>query len=137
MPYVACASVFKAEEATVVIVEDDAGVRDALEALMRSVDYRCRSYPSAEAFLEQTLPDPPCCLLLDLDLPGIDGLALQSVLAERGLFIPTVFLSGNTNPAHVTSAMNAGALSFYHKPADPEQLLTCTERGLKLSMSAV
>lgn len=120
-------------EATVVIVDDERGVRDSLESLISTADYRCVSFASGEMFLAEPLPHAPCCLLLDLQLGGQSGLAVQSELNARRALLPVLFLSGDASVSCAVSAMKAGAMDFLQKPFDPECLLSAVERALQVS----
>lgn len=120
-------------ESTVIVVEDDSSMREALEALLLSADYDCCSHASGEAFLATDLPPPPRCLLLDLQLGGQSGLEVQHKLNARNVSVPIVFVSGDDNVAHAVTAMKAGAMDFVQKPFDPEQLLVRVEQALQAS----
>lgn len=120
-------------EATVVVVEDEHSVRDALETLMVSVGYRCLSFAAGETFLAAPMPSPPCCLLLDLQLGGQSGLEVQNELNARRQPMPVLFVSGDDSVARAVGAMRAGAMDFLQKPVDPEQLLSHVARALQAS----
>ncbi len=119
--------------ATVIVVDDDHCMREALDVLITSAGYRCQCFASAEAFLAAPGPPTPCCLLLDMQLEGINGLELQNVLSARRLAMPVLFLSGDSSIARAVSAMKAGALDFLQKPYDPELLLGRIERAMQTS----
>ncbi len=123
----------KPDTATVIVVDDDRGTREALDVLITSAGFRCRCFASAEAFLAAPVPRIPCCLLLDMQLEGISGLELQNVLSARQLAMPVLFLSGDPSIARAVSAMKAGAMDFLQKPYDPELLLGRIERALQAS----
>lgn len=120
-------------DATVILVENESGTRDALETLMTAADYQCASFASGEAFLAAELPPVPCCLLLDLQLDGQSGLEVQSELNSRRSDLPVVFVSGDDSTAHAVAAMKAGALDFLQKPVDPDLLLGRVQRALRIS----
>ena len=82
-------------EASVFVVDDDPLIRDALEQLIKSVGLKVFTFSSAQEFLEKELPDEPCCLILDIRMPRLSGLDLQDELAERGLTIPVIFVTGH------------------------------------------
>ena len=107
----------------ITIVDDDEAVRDSLALLLNFRGYRCRSYPSAEACLAAWRPDWRGCLLLDLRMGGMDGLALQQQLEQRGSRLPVVFLTGHGDIAHARAALKAGAVDFLEKPYAEEALL--------------
>lgn len=109
--------------ATVVVVDDDLALRESLGALISTASYRYWGFASAEDLLSHAFPSPPCCLLLDIDLPGMSGLELQRALAARALIMPIVFLSGHSDMAIANTALKHGAVDFLHKPVDPLRLL--------------
>lgn len=124
---------FDRRVATVLIVEDDPAVRDALETLMAAADFEYLSYGTAEGLLGHALPQNPCCLWVDLQLPGMTGLELQTELSRRGTRIPLLFFSANASATDVETALNAGALHFFCKPVDAETMLDWTLYGLQVS----
>jgi FixJ family two-component response regulator len=115
---------------TVVIVDDDAGMREAIQGLLRSVGFSSESYGSPEDFLRAKRPPSPCCLLLDVLLPGRNGLDVQRALAEKGDPIPTIFITGHGDIPMTVKAMRAGALEFLTKPFRDEDLLDAIRRAL-------
>jgi FixJ family two-component response regulator len=108
---------------TVHLVDDDPQVARALARLLRGHGYRTAVYGSAEAFLAQRDPSAPGCLVLDVNLPGLDGLALQRRLAEGGPALPIVFLTGHGDIPMSVQAVKAGAVDFLTKPVTAEVLL--------------
>ncbi|MFM2240607.1 MAG: hypothetical protein RJA69_1981 [Pseudomonadota bacterium] len=127
------------QEALVTIIDDDAGVRDALAWLLRSRRLPSQSYESAEAFLEDH-PDPwqphdPSCLLLDVRMPGMSGLALFEVLIGRGLLpvLPVIFLTGHADVPTAVDAVQRGAHDFCEKPFSDNALVDRIERALQRS----
>lgn len=115
----------------VYIVDDDAAVRDSLSWLLSSVSLRSRSYASASEFLAGWTPSMPGCLLLDLRMPGTDGLALQERLVRDGCQIPIIFLSGHGDVPTAVRAMQAGALEFLTKPFSEHFLLQRVQAALE------
>ncbi|HKE43433.1 MAG TPA: response regulator [Steroidobacteraceae bacterium] len=113
------------------MVDDDASVRDALGRLLRSAGYEARLLSSAPEFLAQEVPDAPCCLLLDVQLPGLSGLDLQEELAAAHIQIPIVFISGQSDVPMSVKAMKAGALEFLTKPLREEDLLSAVGLALE------
>jgi len=109
-------------EPTVYIVDDDNSVRDSLSLLLNFRGFRTREFASAEAFLESWKPEWRGCMLLDLRMTGMDGLALQQILTERGSRLPIVFLTGHGDIAQARTALKAGAVDFLEKPIDHESL---------------
>jgi FixJ family two-component response regulator len=120
-------SVSRAE--TVVIVDDDERVRRALARLIRSAGMPARTYPSAEAFLAEPPEASAGCLVVDLRLPGLNGLELQEALARRGLPISVVFISGHGDVPTSVRAMKAGAVDFLQKPFEDRELLEAIRRA--------
>ena len=115
------------------IVEDDAAMRKSLSRLAASAGYDARIFDSAEAFLSSELDPLPSCLVLDVRLPGLDGLELQERIAEKGIFVPIVFISGHGDIPMSVKAMRRGAVDFLPKPFDDEDLLAAAEKALAQS----
>jgi FixJ family two-component response regulator len=107
---------------TVFVVDDDTAVSKALSRLLSANGWRVRSFASAEAFLEAREPDAAGCLVLDVNLPGLDGLALQQRLRETGEDLPIVFLTGHGDIPMSVRAMKAGASDFLTKPVEGDRL---------------
>ncbi|MHB8348331.1 MAG: response regulator transcription factor [Acidiferrobacterales bacterium] len=115
---------------TVYLVDDDAAVRDALGVLFRAEGLSVSAYDSAEAFLESCSPDSGGCLVLDLRMRGMGGIALQKALSERNIGLPIIFLTGHGDIPLSVRALKAGAVDFLEKPADPDVLLTRVREAL-------
>ncbi len=109
--------------ATVFVVDDDLGLRQAVARLVRSAGLDVQVFPSAQEFLARAPKDVPGCLVLDVRLPGLSGLDLQSRMAELGLDIPIVFITGYGDVPTSVRAMKAGALEFLTKPFRDQDLL--------------
>jgi two-component system response regulator FixJ len=109
--------------ATVHIVDDDQAVRKSLKLLINSAGLRAEEYEGGRDFLERYEPRKPECLLLDLRMPDIDGLAVQRRVRERGIKIVTLFLSGHGDIPIAVRAIREGALDFVEKPFDKDHLL--------------
>jgi RNA polymerase sigma factor (sigma-70 family) len=118
------------------VIDDDASVRGSLERLLRARGHEVRTYAGAAEFLVAS-PRPPGCILLDLRMPGMDGLELQRQLGERGGELPIVFLTAHGDVAASVRAMKAGADDFLLKPFQPEALLAVVERALVRSEALV
>jgi FixJ family two-component response regulator len=112
------------DEGTIFIVDDDEAVRDSLGLLMRSLGYRARCYPSGEAFLEAWDPKAFGCLVLDIRMPGMDGMALQKALEERGSELPIIFITGHGDIPMAVEAVRRGAVDFLQKPFDDQELIS-------------
>jgi two-component system, LuxR family, response regulator DctR len=130
-------------DATIFIVDDDASVREALAWLLRSRHLTSQAFDSAEAFLEMIeggfVPNRPCCLLLDVRMPGMSGLALFERLAERGLHqaLPVIFLTGHADVPTAVSTVKRGAFDFCEKPFSDNVLVDRVEQALAQSAAIV
>ncbi len=109
--------------AKIYIVDDDRAVRESLRLILEVAGYTVHSFSTAEAFLEAYDDEWHGCLLLDVRMPGMSGLELQKQLANRGLTLPIIFISGHADVPTSVSAMRAGAEDFLEKPFRKEQLL--------------
>jgi FixJ family two-component response regulator len=118
------------ERPTVFIVDDDAAVLSALSRLLRAKGFLVEAFDSAEGLLQHWRPGLPGCLVLDVSLPGLDGLALQRRLAEAGHTLPIVFLSANGDIPMTVEAIKAGAVDFLTKPVKADQLLGAVGRAI-------
>jgi FixJ family two-component response regulator len=116
---------------TVFIVDDDAPLLRALSRLLREHDLQVATFASAEDFLAQRDVDAPGCLVLDVNLPGLDGLALQRHLAERAPALPIVFLTGQGDIPMTVQAVKAGAVDFLTKPVAAKVLLAAVRSGVE------
>jgi FixJ family two-component response regulator len=119
----------------VFVVEDDRLVRQALTGLIRSVGLRAEPMTSAQEFLQIRRGDEPACLVLDVRLPGLNGLDLQRVLVERGQEIPIIFISGHADVPMTVQAMKAGAVEFLPKPFREQDLLDAIWQALQRDRS--
>ena len=108
---------------TVIVIDDDAGVREALESLLRSVDLDVRLYGSVPEFLAAASPEGVCCLVVDVRLPGQSGLDLQDDLAKANLLSPIIFITGHGDIPMSVRAMKRGAVEFLSKPFRDQDLL--------------
>ena len=118
-------------DAVVAIVDDDPSVRKGLERLIRSLGWQAETFASAQEFLDRPRTEAPSCLVLDLQLPGLSGLDLQKRMAEAGLEIPIVFLTGHGDIPASVKAMKAGAVEFLTKPVDEEHLLKAIQEAIE------
>jgi two-component system response regulator DctR len=132
-----------AADATVYIVDDDAGVRDALAWLLRSRRLLSASFASAEEFEAMLQPGfapaQPCCLLLDVRMPGMSGLALFDRLVERGLAeaMPVIFLTGHADVPTAVDMVKRGAFDFCEKPFSDNALVDRIEEALRRSQQVL
>ena len=118
-------------DAVIAIIDDDLSVCEGLDSLIRSVGWRAESFASAQEFLARAAAEPPSCLILDLQLPGLSGLELQKRMAEIGLEIPIVFLTGHGSIPTSVQAIKAGATEFLSKPVDEEELLRAIHEAVE------
>jgi len=115
----------------VFIVDDDAAMRDALGVLLRTAGFKTQSFSSADEFLQVYSPSQPGCLILDVRMPGMDGLELQKQMVQAGEGIPIIFLSGHGEVPSTARAFKMGAIDFLQKPVEEEQLLDAISRALE------
>jgi len=109
--------------ATVYIVDDEPSVLAGLSRLLRSAGYQVAAFDAAAKFLERTPADAPGCLVLDVSMPGLDGLELQQILDETGQSLPIIFLTGHGDIPMSVRAIKAGAVDFLTKPCNDADLL--------------
>src|SRR6266446_900293 len=117
-----------ADAPTVFVVDDDAGVRASIQGLLKSAKLKCTSYGTAEEFLRNKPPDGPSCLVLDVSLPGVNGLDFQRQLGDAGIQIPIIFITGHGDIPMTVRAMKSGALEFLTKPFQDQDLLDAIRR---------
>jgi len=115
----------------VYLVDDEFAIRDSLTLLIESTGHAVKSFESAEAFLNNYVPDQPGCLLLDVRMPLMTGHELQSELTNRGINIPIIFISGHADIADSAKAFRAGAVDFLEKPFNNEVLLERINEAIK------
>lgn len=115
---------------TILVVEDDASVREAIESLLQSVGFRTEVFASVDEFMAAPTPDGPCCLVLDVRLPGQSGLDLQQTLARRPRTPPIIFITGHGDIQMSVRAMKAGAVEFLTKPFRDQDLLDAIQLAL-------
>jgi len=118
------------DRSLVFIVDDDQGMRDALGSLLRSVGHRVEVFPAASDLLQSKLPDIVSCIVLDVRLPGLSGLDLQTELAQAGIRIPVIFITGYGDIPMSVRAMKAGAVDFLAKPFRDQELLDAVALAL-------
>jgi FixJ family two-component response regulator len=118
------------DEATVIVIDDDPDIREALVALLRSVSLQVRAWESVSDFLQQGRPATPSCLILDVRMPGRGGLDLQRELAESRVSLPIIFITGYGDIPMTVQAMKGGAIDFLTKPFRDQEILDAIQRGL-------
>jgi FixJ family two-component response regulator len=115
----------------VLVIDDDAPLREALSSLFRSVGLQVKTFGSAQEFLQSGAPDGPSCLVLDVRLPGLSGLDFQAELAKANIHIPIVFMTGHGDIPMTVRAMKAGAVEFLPKPFRDQDMLDAVQIGLE------
>jgi FixJ family two-component response regulator len=121
----------KPDEPCIYIVDDDQSVRDALSSLFRSVGYRVALFGSTQAFIEAPRTDGNSCLVLDIRLPGVSGLDLQTHLNREQIPIPVIFMTGHGDIPMSVRAMKAGAIDFLAKPFRDQDMLDAVANALE------
>ena len=117
---------------TIHVVDDDKAMRDSVVALLEDAGYRTAAHASAEEFLKQASALEPGCVVSDVRMPGMDGLALLRKLRADGIALPLVLITGHGDVPLAVAAMKAGAVDFLEKPFDVQALLDAIEAGLRL-----
>ena len=120
----------------VFVVDDDVSVRESLEPLLRTAGWQPETFASAQEFLCRPHPTGPCCLVLDVTLPGLSGLDLQKRLAER-TDMPIIFITGHGDVPMTVQAMKAGAAEFLTKPFKDDVLLDAIRSAIERSRAAL
>lgn len=120
-------------EAPVYVVDDDRAMSEVIARVVSEMGYEVQTFPTGRAFLERFVPDRPGCLVLDVRLPGEDGLEMYKDLARRGAAPPTVVITGHGDIRMAVEAMKAGAIEFLEKPFRMLDLCESIQRGLEHS----
>ena len=115
---------------TVFVIDDDADIRASIRGLLKSAGLRSEGFERAEQFLQTKLSDSPSCLILDVNLPGINGLEFQHQLAKAGRQIPIIFVTGYGDIPMSVKAMKSGAVEFLTKPLKRHALLDAIQQAL-------
>src|SRR5580698_5386599 len=121
----------------VFVVDDDPSVREALESLIVQAGWRAQAFESAHAFLSFPRALVPSCLVLDVSLPGLNGLELQSLIAGDRIDMPIIFITGHADVPMTVKAMKAGAVEFLTKPIPEDVLISAIESALARSREAL
>jgi FixJ family two-component response regulator len=119
------------------VVDDDESVRTSTEALLRSIGYEVKTFASAELFLESGALGETECLVLDVQMPGIDGLELQRRLNEARSGVPIIFITATEKRTHRQRAIEAGAVDFFRKPLDAKAFLAAIQSVLRPSPTTI
>lgn len=124
------------EKPVVFIVDDDISVRESLESLIGWAGWQPQAFDSAQSFLDQPRARVPCCLVLDISMPGLSGLELQRLIGDERADMPIIFVTGHGDIPMSVQAMKAGAVEFLTKPIDDEALLAAIRHALDRSRMA-
>ncbi|MAX24429.1 MAG: DNA-binding response regulator [Phycisphaeraceae bacterium] len=122
----------KAIKPTVFVVDDDAAVRESMAWLIESHGYEVQIFDSAQTFLDVYQPYMTGCIVLDVRMPGMDGLQLQNLLHERGCTLPTIFVTGHAEVPIAIAAIRSGGFDFLEKPFDDDVMLERIRQALAL-----
>jgi FixJ family two-component response regulator len=127
-----------AEDTPVVfVVDDDVSVRESLESLINWAGWRAETYESAQAFLDRPRLTSPCCLVLDVSMPGLTGLELQGLIAAERVDMPLIFMTGHGDIPMTVQAMKAGAVEFLTKPINDDALLAAIRHAIERSKATL
>lgn len=129
-----CPDPSAAGEPVVVVIDNEQNAREAIQGLLRTVGLRAECFATVHDFMERLPPSPPCCLILDVWLPGQDGLDFQAQLARANIHIPVIFVSGHADVHMAVRAMKAGALEFLTKPVRHQELLNAVKVAIAWSI---
>src|SRR5258708_9945972 len=119
-----------ADALMVFVVDDDPSVRASIQGLLKSASLRSESFGTAEEFLRRKRPDGPSCLVLDVSLPGVNGLDFQRQLGDAGIQIPIIFITGHGDIPMTVKTMKSGAVEFLTKPFLDQDLLDAIRQAL-------
>ena len=125
-----------ANTSTIFVIDDDDLVRASIQGLLKSVGLRSEAFGAAQEFLRSKRPDGPSCLVLDVRLPGINGLDFQRELADAGIRIPIIFITGHGDIPMSVRAMKSGAVEFLTKPFRDQDLLDAIHQALDRDRAA-
>ena len=120
----------KEPEPIVFVIDDDALIRDGIQSLIKSIGLRAETFASAQDFMQAKRPDAPACLILDVRMPGLNGLDLQRKLADADIHIPIIFITGHGDIPMTVRAMKEGALEFLTKPVRGQDLLDAVQKAV-------
>jgi FixJ family two-component response regulator len=137
LSYAVGARPMSSDTPVVFIVDDDISVRESLELLVRNENWRPETFASAQEFLDHPRTPVPSCLVLDLSLPGLNGLELQKRLAVERTDVPIIFITGYGDIPKTVQAMKAGAVEFLTKPLNNDVLVSAIGKALERSRLAL
>ena len=118
-------------QALVVVIDDDPDIRNALQGLLETVDLQAALFATASEFRASKRPQGPCCIVVDVRLPGLSGLDFQQELARENILIPVIFITGHGDIPMSVRAMKAGAVEFLTKPLRDQDLLDAIQAALR------
>ncbi len=125
------------DEQVVMVLDDDPAIRRSLADLLESAGYAVHAFADANALLAAPAPTVPACLILDMQMPQLDGMSVLQHMAQRHLALPVIFLTGHGTIPLSVAAMKAGANEFLTKPVDPEALLGAVGEALTADASRI
>jgi FixJ family two-component response regulator len=120
----------KEPEPIVFVIDDEALIRDGIHSLIKSIGLRVETFASAQDFMLAKRPDAPACLILDVRMPGLNGLDLQRKLSDENIHIPIIFITGHGDIPMSVRAMKEGALEFLTKPVRGQDLLDAVQKAI-------
>ena len=120
----------KEPDPIVFVIDDDALIRDGIHSLIKSIGLRAETFASAQDFMLAKRPDAPACLILDVRMPGLNGLDLQRKLNDANIYIPIIFITGHGDIPMSVRAMKEGALEFLTKPVRGQDLLDAVQKAV-------
>ena len=121
---------------TVFVIDDDASVRKSLSRLLRSLGFEVETFAAAELFLKRDPYDGVGCIILDIRMPGLDGIGLQDQLSKADYSMPIIFITGHGDIPMSVRAMKKGAVDFLPKPFDDEELLQAVKKAIEKDIQA-
>jgi len=121
----------------VIVIDDDASVRRSLATMLERVGYSVSLYDCADAFLQDPVVPSPSVILLDMRMPGTTGVGLQSQLKTLARHVPVIFVSGDSRPEEIITAMKQGAVDFLLKPFTAQAMMDVIQRAMHMSEQAV
>jgi FixJ family two-component response regulator len=121
----------------VIVIDDDASVRRSLATMLERVGYNVSLYDCADAFLQKPVVPSPAVILLDMRMPGTTGVGLQSQLKTLARHVPVIFVSGDSRPEEIITAMKQGAVDFLLKPFTAQAMMDVIQRAMNMSEQAV
>jgi FixJ family two-component response regulator len=113
----------------ILVIDDDESLLQSLAGLLRTFGFETRTYASAEAFIEYGAVDAPCCIISDIQMPGLSGIALKRWLDARASAVPVIMITARSEPRLLAQARASGAVCLLKKPFDAATLLACLRKA--------